>query len=59
MKYNPLPEEVPEVKAQGTPLGKGLYLTVHPETSPRCRARLEAGAFSAAPIPSSASAARE
>ena len=34
VKYNPLPEEVPESEAEGTPEGNGLYLTVYPETSP-------------------------
>ena len=28
VKYNPLPEGVPEGKAQGTPEGKGLFLTI-------------------------------
>ena len=30
VKYNPLPEEVPE----GAPEGKGLYVTVYPKLSP-------------------------
>ena len=30
VKNNPLPEGVPK----GTPEGKGLYLTVYPESSP-------------------------
>ena len=30
IKYNPLPSGVPE----GTPEGKGLYLTIYPELSP-------------------------
>ena len=30
VKYNPLPEGVPEE----TPEGKGLYLTIYPELSP-------------------------
>ena len=30
VKYNPLPEGVPE----GTPKGKGLYLIVYPKFSP-------------------------
>ena len=30
VKYNPLPEGVPE----GTPETKGLYLTVYPQSSP-------------------------
>ena len=30
VKYNPLPEGVPN----GTPEGKGVYLTVHPKLSP-------------------------
>ena len=31
VKYTPLPEGVPE----GTPEGKGLYLIVYPESSPK------------------------
>ena len=34
VKYNPLPEGVPEGKAEGTPEGKGLCLTVYPDLSP-------------------------
>ena len=34
VKYNPLPEGVPEGEGQGSPEGKGLYLTVYPESSP-------------------------
>ena len=34
VKFNPLAEEVPKGKARGTPEGKGLYLSVYPESSP-------------------------
>ena len=34
VKYNPLPEGVLRAKPEGTPEGKGLYLTVYPESSP-------------------------
>ena len=33
-KYNPLPEGIPRANPEGTPEGKGLYLTVYPESSP-------------------------
>ena len=36
VKSNPLPEGVvPRAKPKGTPKGKGLYLTVYPESSPK------------------------
>ena len=34
VKYTPWPEGVPKGKAQGTPEGEGVYLTVYPESSP-------------------------
>ena len=36
VKYNPLPERFPEgrEKPEGTPEGKGLYLTMYPNLSP-------------------------
>ena len=33
VKYNPLPSEFPRAKPEGTPEGKGWYLTVYPESS--------------------------
>ena len=34
VKYNPLPLPFSRAKSEGTPKGKGLYLTVYPELSP-------------------------
>ena len=34
VKYNPLPEGVPVAKPEGTPEGKGLYLTIYPQSNP-------------------------
>ena len=34
-KYNPLPDGGPEAKTKGTYEGKGFYLTVYPELSPK------------------------
>ena len=34
VKYNPFSEGVPEGEAEGIPEGKGLYLTVYPDSSP-------------------------
>ena len=34
VKYNPLPEGVPEGEARANSWSKGLYLTVHPELGP-------------------------
>ena len=34
VKYTPLSEGVSRAKPEGTPEGKGVYLTVYPESSP-------------------------
>ena len=34
VKYNPLLEGILRAKPEGTPKGKGLYLTIYPESGP-------------------------
>ena len=34
VNYNPLPEGVPKGKAEGTPEGEGVYLTIYLQLSP-------------------------
>ena len=34
VKYTPCLKEFPRAKPEGTPEGKGIYLTVYPELSP-------------------------